>query len=265
MELYEKCSLCEDPECANVLNSLGRVSFAKGDNDEAIDHCSKSMKLFKMGLIPYCPSQPCSNGHHNWYMSKYSRAQDKYQWRCRSKGCKLTRSIRDGTFFSNSKLTIQQILDLIYYWSQGEDTHEHLRRHCNFSSTRPKLVVSNMWWKSTKARGRNGNTIVGGWHKTSGDQWRAYSSLNTNVNQYEHYTVNHTLNFVDPETAVHTQNVENMWMCAKRKKKSMMGMPVTLLQTYLTEFMWRQKFGGQPFENLVKQIKELYPTEVYCY
>ncbi|CAF1586262.1 unnamed protein product [Didymodactylos carnosus] len=21
-----------------------------------------------VGLIPYCPSQPCSNGHHNWYM-----------------------------------------------------------------------------------------------------------------------------------------------------------------------------------------------------
>ncbi|CAF1563044.1 unnamed protein product, partial [Didymodactylos carnosus] len=46
-----ECSLCEDPECANVLNSLGRVSFAKDDNDEAIDHCSKSMKLFKSKML----------------------------------------------------------------------------------------------------------------------------------------------------------------------------------------------------------------------
>ncbi|CAF1373687.1 unnamed protein product, partial [Didymodactylos carnosus] len=73
-------------------------------------------------------------------MGKYPRAQDKYQWRCRSKGCKLTRSIRDGTFFSNSKLTIQQILDSIYYCSQGDDTHEHLRRHCNFSSEYPAEI-----------------------------------------------------------------------------------------------------------------------------
>ncbi|CAF1283826.1 unnamed protein product, partial [Didymodactylos carnosus] len=87
-----------------------------------------------LGLIPYSPSAPCTNGHHKWYMGKSSRAHDKYQSRCRAKGCKLTRSIRDGTFFSTSRLSIQQLLDLMFYWSQGLDSHKDLRRHCNLAS-----------------------------------------------------------------------------------------------------------------------------------
>ncbi|CAF1282430.1 unnamed protein product [Didymodactylos carnosus] len=85
-------------------------------------------------LIPYRPTAPCSNGHNNWYMGKCSKIIDGYHWRCRVKECRLTRSIRDGTFFANSKLEIQQVLDLMFYWSQGIDTHDFLRRHCKFAS-----------------------------------------------------------------------------------------------------------------------------------
>ncbi|CAF1241144.1 unnamed protein product [Didymodactylos carnosus] len=65
-------------------------------------------------LIPYRPTAPCSNGHNNWYMGKCSKIIDGYHWRCRVKECRLSRSIRDGTFFANSKLEIQQVLDLIF-------------------------------------------------------------------------------------------------------------------------------------------------------
>ncbi|CAF1496545.1 unnamed protein product [Didymodactylos carnosus] len=95
-----------------------------------------------LGLIPYSPSAPCTNGHDKWYMGKSSRAHDKYQWRCRAKGCKLTRSIRDGTFFSASRLSIQQLLDLMFYWSQGLDSHER-RRHCNLKAS------GSDWWDWT--------------------------------------------------------------------------------------------------------------------
>ena len=32
------------------------------------------------------------------------------------------------------------------------------------------------------------------------DQWAAYNSIASDPNNYEHLTVNHSVNFVDPET-----------------------------------------------------------------
>ena len=41
------------------------------------------------------------------------------------------------------------------------------------------------------------------------DCWKAYNSLGDEG--YEHQTVNHTYNFVDPQTKAHTQNIERVW------------------------------------------------------
>ena len=94
------------------------------------------------------------------------------------------------------------------------------------------------------------------------DQWRAYNAINDDNNgpgRYIHQTVNHSINFVDPTTLVPTQNIENMWMVAKMKKKDQTGQHRLLLETHLTEFMWRRKFGDRPFENLIRMIQEQYP------
>ena len=66
--------------------------------------------------------------------------------------------------------------------------------------------------------------------------------------------------FVDPSTLVHTQNIENMWMYMKRKKKAQMGQHVSLLGSHLIEFLWRRRFGERPFENLVRCIQDKYPV-----
>ena len=88
------------------------------------------------------------------------------------------------------------------------------------------------------------------------DQW-AYNTIASDPNNYEHLTVNHSVNFVDPETYAHTQNVENMWMCMKGKKKQQMGQHNSLLPTHLAEFMWHRKFADRPLENLIRctQVK----------
>ena len=47
------------------------------------------------------------------------------------------------------------------------------------------------------------------------DCWRAYNGL-VELG-YPHYTVNHSKNFVDPETGCHTQMIESHWRALKRR------------------------------------------------
>ena len=48
------------------------------------------------------------------------------------------------------------------------------------------------------------------------DEWRSYRQIVNLPQQYSHLTVNHSYNFVDPETGAHTQGVGSMWRSCKR-------------------------------------------------
>jgi hypothetical protein len=93
------------------------------------------------------------------------------------------------------------------------------------------------------------------------DQWAAYNNISSCPEGYQHQSVNHSLHFVDPQTHTHTQNIENMWMCMKRKKKQQMGQHSSLLPAHFAEFMWRRKFRDKVLENLTRYIRDLYPVE----
>ena len=87
------------------------------------------------------------------------------------------------------------------------------------------------------------------------DLWRAYNCLNDEGS--DHLTVNHSLNFVDPDTGAHTQGIENTWWGVKR------GLPRTgtskeLFDGYLQDYMWRQHYGKDPFGSIIKHIADLY-------
>jgi len=56
-------------------------------------------------------------------------------------------------------------------------------------------------------RVRVGSTILS-------DSWRAYNNTKQ-IGDYNHSTVNHKYNFVDPLSGVHTRNVVRMWGSAK--------------------------------------------------
>ena len=56
-------------------------------------------------------------------------------------------------------------------------------------------------------------------------------------------TVNHSIEFVNSTTGVHTQNIESYWNRVKIKIKRMRGCHDQMMSSYLDEFMWRERHG----------------------
>ncbi|KAK3736068.1 hypothetical protein QZH41_008643 [Actinostola sp. cb2023] len=95
------------------------------------------------------------------------------------------------------------------------------------------------------------------------DDWAAYGNLHRLLPNHvaEHRIVNHSLNFVDPVTGVHTQNMESKWNELKRKIKEMKGIAGDRLQSYLNERMWREWIGGeQVLTNFWTTLSLMYPN-----
>ena len=59
----------------------------------------------------------------------------------------------------------------------------------------------------------------------------------------QHWTVNHSIEFVNPSTGIHTQNIESYRNRVKTKFKRMKGVQCTMMSSYLYEFMWRERHG----------------------
>ena len=91
------------------------------------------------------------------------------------------------------------------------------------------------------------------------DGWNAYNDI-ANLG-YVHGRVIHQENFVDPVTGVHTQGVEAYWSRVKQKIKAVYGSRLPLVQSYLDEFMWRERFGhntAESFDTILQHIAEHY-------
>jgi transposase-like protein len=92
------------------------------------------------------------------------------------------------------------------------------------------------------------------------DSWSSYNKL-THLN-YRHLTVNHSVNFLDPETGAHTNKIEGLWAQVKRKFKEMNGCSRVHLQSYIDEFMWRQNNGldrETSYAAILAAIATVYP------
>ena len=71
------------------------------------------------------------------------------------------------------------------------------------------------------------------------DSWKAYGKLDENVQLEDclHFAVNHSQNYVDPETGTHTQTIEGLWSHVKNFLP-VRGMKPHDLSSYLGFFMW---------------------------
>jgi transposase-like protein len=72
------------------------------------------------------------------------------------------------------------------------------------------------------------------------DCWRAYDCLGSEG--FVHQTVNHSQNFVDPNTGAHTQNIERLWRDVRGGIPRFGGRKHHLVG-YLAEFMFKRKFS----------------------
>ena len=107
-----------------------------------------------------------------------------------------------------------------------------------------------------------GNTIT----LVNSDTWSAYrNAINAIpvIPPFNHLSVNHRENFVDPQTGACTNHIERWWREVKQKMKRMCGMSEEALPGYLDEFLWRQLRGKTPdeaFDNILNDIWEWYPV-----
>ena len=96
------------------------------------------------------------------------------------------------------------------------------------------------------------------------DDFGAYSYLERHLPQkiVVHRVVNHSINFVDPGTGVHTQNIESKWAKLKQQIKERKGILREDLQSYLNEKMYREWNGtGEDFLiHLFSSITLMFPS-----
>lgn len=94
------------------------------------------------------------------------------------------------------------------------------------------------------------------------DEWRSYLNISNLGQNYTHFSVNHSTNFVNPETGAHTQNIESLWNKAKRRNRKQAGTHRSLLDSYMCEFMWRCRCVRQnlnPFDAIMQDIAAFWP------
>ena len=100
-------------------------------------------------------------------------------------------------------------------------------------------------------------------HSDDSDEWAAYNRVQMLPYVSTHEVVNHSINFVEPTTGVHTQNVESYWNKVKTKLKRMKGCHGDQLPSYLDEFMWRERYGTSgllALQNIMRDIAAQHPV-----
>jgi len=86
------------------------------------------------------------------------------------------------------------------------------------------------------------------------DMWKGYNDINKELNM-SHFTVNHSKNFKDPDTGVHTNMIEGTWNGLK------IGIPSRnykegKIDTHISEFIWRRQNKSDIWNAFLKVLSQ---------
>lgn len=81
------------------------------------------------------------------------------------------------------------------------------------------------------------------------DMWRAYNCIEERL-QMLHYTVNHSVEFVDSSTGVHTNTIEGREIPIRNRTKE-------TIDEHLLEYAWRRKFSNDLWDGFIKALREI--------
>uniref|UniRef100_A0A182RMF9 DDE_Tnp_IS1595 domain-containing protein n=1 Tax=Anopheles funestus TaxID=62324 RepID=A0A182RMF9_ANOFN len=165
---------------------------------------------------------------------------DRYKL-CRRKACATACSIQTGSIFFDSKGRLKQLTRLLYEWAAKSPVNRAMTEtglsRCDVLETRE--VLHELIQRH----------VVSGTRILS-DCWAGYNGLG--ALGYEHATVNHSRNFVDPlQGDVHTQRIENVWRWLKhflrQKRPNIHGS----FEGCFAEHMFRKEHKTDVFAALV--------------
>lgn len=87
------------------------------------------------------------------------------------------------------------------------------------------------------------------------DGWSGYNAI-TRCLGFQHLTVNHSRNFVDPVTGCHTNTKEGLWSGLKRCVPARSRVR-EVVGPYLNEFLWRRLHRGKEWESFIEAIADI--------
>ena len=87
------------------------------------------------------------------------------------------------------------------------------------------------------------------------DLWRGYTRI-SELNNITHRTVNHSQNFVDPNTGVHTNTIEGLWRGIKLNIPPR-NRTKDAITNHLLEFIWRKKNKNDLWGGFLSALKTI--------
>ncbi|GBL81146.1 hypothetical protein AVEN_83196-1 [Araneus ventricosus] len=253
----------------------------KGSKKEGNEWCMGMDMIAKEYVCPTCGEK---------MILTENNCSDGYAWVCRKFGVNehhIKRTVRKGSWFEESKLTIPEVLILTYLWVKKTpnewivdemnvpeptvvDWKSVYRKVCVdmlVKDSKVKLggvgmvveIDGSRFGKRKYNRGKRvdepGSTVLS-------DCWPSCNGLT--AEGYAHYTFNHSKNFKDPVTGVHTNGIEGTWNAIKTDFRTQGTRKVEgQFHTYLAEYMWRRSHRGASMKSLypsfIRGVTELYP------
>ncbi|KAL3091823.1 hypothetical protein niasHS_004539 [Heterodera schachtii] len=253
----------------NQLNSIDSNQLYPAPN--ANSSSAAGQALFKWLHTPSTDDQPkrlyCRNFDYRWmtvdiwasiFKKAFLRAITSVSYKIRLELFKFTRI---EPFESVNERTNEQ-MTLVKEGDNGNSYFIWLLERCKIGGMAATVQwedensdnVHFMFYEASRIA--PGSTI-------HSDCWAAYNQIAAG-GQFNHLRVNHRLNFVDPQTGAHTQNIERLWRSAKRRNKEQSGTHRQMLDSYFCEFLWRHSVKRRDVDAFEDHLQNIAIVSTKC-